>query len=106
MQVVCHMIIIFYQVKRNVAKLEHFYGSQRRRVNQHIAGVVSRYTLMDLTEDKICLTEKFIFSKSSEPNYKEADKLAKQKGALQQEDLGTTYEVAKTFNKKNLSNPN
>jgi hypothetical protein len=53
MQVVCHMIIIFYQVKRNVAKLEHFYGSQRGMVNQHRTGVVSRYTLSGLTEDEI-----------------------------------------------------
>jgi hypothetical protein len=37
-----------HQVKRGVAKLEHFSGSQRRMVNQHRTGVVSRYTLRDL----------------------------------------------------------
>ena len=36
------------QVKRGVAKQEHYAGSQRRLINQHRTGVVSRYTLRDL----------------------------------------------------------
>jgi hypothetical protein len=37
-----------HQVKRGVAKLEHFSGSQRGMVNQHRTGVISGYTLRDL----------------------------------------------------------
>jgi carbonic anhydrase len=37
-----------HQVKEGVAKLEHFSGNQRRMVNQHRTGVVSRHTLSDL----------------------------------------------------------
>ena len=36
------------QIKRGVAKQEHYAGSQRRLINQHRTGVVSRYTLRDL----------------------------------------------------------
>ena len=38
-----------HQVKQGVAKLERrFSGSQRRMVNQHRTGVISRYMLRDL----------------------------------------------------------
>jgi hypothetical protein len=36
------------QVKRDAARYECYAGSQRRLVNQHRAGVVSRYTLRDI----------------------------------------------------------
>ena len=36
------------QIKKGVAKQEHYAGSQRRLINQHRTGVVSRYTLRDL----------------------------------------------------------
>jgi hypothetical protein len=37
-----------HQVKRGVAKLEHFSGRQRRMANAHRTEVVSRYMLRDL----------------------------------------------------------
>jgi hypothetical protein len=39
-----------HQVERCVAKFEHFSESQRRMVNQHRTGVVSRYMLRDFSK--------------------------------------------------------
>jgi hypothetical protein len=39
-----------HQVGREVAREERFSGTQRRKVNQHRTGVVSRFTLRDIVK--------------------------------------------------------
>jgi hypothetical protein len=41
-----------YQVKRGVAREDHFSGSQRRVVNQNRTGVVDCFTLRDILKSR------------------------------------------------------